>query len=390
MPQVRFVSCQLKLVQRELLFGDGDVGLLAGSAHRVDHGDMRSPRGSRLARLALAGLFALALVGVAGSSRGTPAAAASHWTGGVDLYRSGAFTTQQTWLWCTAADVQIIRNIVDHRADHTRSGQQLEFDYMRARNRYRIPVSDGVDPAGWTAGLRHFVDDRYRLTASSSFDSALRSAVTNLRMTNLPVGITVSRGNHAWILTGFTATADPAVTTHFTVTSVRVVGPLWGLQSRTYGYDMRPDRTLTPSQLKGFFTPWHYARIKMAWEGRWVSVQPVVKASSAATGSAPKATPTTKTTSTPKATRTSMATPIPMTVSTPTIEPTSSLGPAGAGIVPLAAPEASATPGPGPGETSQAPTADAAAAVLSGGLLVLGLAGLAVVGRSARRARFPR
>ena len=78
-----------------------------------------------------------------------------------------------------------------------------------------------------------------------------------------------------WVLTGFTATADPARTTNFTVTSVRVVGPLWGLQSRTYGYDMRPDTKLTPSQLRTFFTPWHYARVRMAWEGRWVSIQAV-------------------------------------------------------------------------------------------------------------------
>src|SRR5207253_11493897 len=102
-----------------------------------------------------------------------------------------------------------------------------------------------------------------------------RSAVTNLRWTNLPVGITVAHGNHAWVLTGFTATADPAATAAFTVTSVRVVGPLWGLQSSSYGLDMRPDTKLTPRQLRGFFTPWHYTSVPMAWENRWVSVQPI-------------------------------------------------------------------------------------------------------------------
>ena len=130
-------------------------------------------------------------------------------------------------------------------------------------------------------GFDDYVDSRYQLTRSGSFDSALRSAVTNLRRTNLPVAITVSHGNHAWVLTGFTATADPASTTRFSVTSVRVVGPLWGLQSRSYGYDMRPDTKLTPAQLKGFFTPWHYAGVRMAWEGQWVSVQPVGKAARA-------------------------------------------------------------------------------------------------------------
>ena len=77
-----------------------------------------------------------------------------------------------------------------------------------------------------------------------------------------------------WVLTGFTATADPASTNAFAITSVRVVGPLWGRQDRRYGYDMRPDKRLTRAQLRHFFTPWHYPSIRMAWEGDWVSVQP--------------------------------------------------------------------------------------------------------------------
>ena len=208
-----------------------------------------------MARVLAAALIASTLVVGRAALPGSQVSALSTWTGGIDLYRSGVFTTQKTWLWCTAADVQIMRNIVDHQTDHTRASQQRYFDYMRAHDRYRIPVKDGVDPAGWTAGLRHYVDSRYRLVASGSFNAALRSAVTNLRKTNRPVGITVAHGNHAWVLTGFTATADPAKTSRFTVTSVRVTGPLWGLQSRTYGYDMAPDRKLTPSQLRGFFTP---------------------------------------------------------------------------------------------------------------------------------------
>ncbi|MFO7530931.1 MAG: hypothetical protein R6W93_00625 [Candidatus Limnocylindrales bacterium] len=206
---------------------------------------------------------------------GSADAALPRWRGGIDLYRPGVFTTQKTWYWCTAADVQIMRNIVHHKTNHSKAQQRRFFDYMRARDRYPIPLRDGVDPVGWTAGLRHFVDPRYRLISSGSYKDALRSAVRNLRLTNLPVAIAVAHGNHAWVLTGFTATADPAASSRFRVTSVRVTGPLWGLQSRSYGYDMRPDTKLTRKQFKRFFTPWHYPRIRMVWEGRWVSVQPV-------------------------------------------------------------------------------------------------------------------
>jgi MYXO-CTERM domain-containing protein len=224
-------------------------------------------------------------LGMAWLEEPRPADAASlpTWTGGVNLYRNGTFTTQKSWLWCTAAGVQIVRNIVDRKTDHTAAGQRRYFDWMRARNRYDLPLSAGVDAAGWTAGLRHFADDRYRLVASPTFDAALRSAVTRLRLTNLPVALTVSHGNHGWILTGFRATADPAKTSSFTVTSVRVTGPLYGLQSRN-GYDMAPNTKLTTAQLKRFFTPWKYAPRAMIWDGRYVSIQPVpVKAAAVAT-----------------------------------------------------------------------------------------------------------
>ena len=216
----------------------------------------------------------VALAVALGWASAAPAPTAAAWSGGVNLYRDGVFTTQKTWLWCTAAGVQIARNIVEGGADHSRAGQRRYFDGMRKRNRYDLPESAGVDPAGWTAGLQRFVDDRYRLVASRSFDAALRSAVTSLRRTGLPVALTVSAGGHGWILHGFRATADPAVTTDFRVTSVRVSGPLWGRQNRSFGYDMRPNTQLTVAELRRFFTPWRYAPKRMIWDGRYVSIQP--------------------------------------------------------------------------------------------------------------------
>jgi hypothetical protein len=209
------------------------------------------------------------------------------WDGSVDLYRDGVFTTQKNWLWCTAAGVQIVRNIVDEQDDHTVSGQRRYFNWMRERNRYALPLSAGVDPQGWTAGLRQFVDDRYRLVTSTTFDNALRSAVKRLRLTGLPVALAVAHGNHGWILTGFAATEDPARTASFKVTSVRIVGPLYGLQSRN-GYDMPPDTKLTPTQLKRYFTPWKYPPKAMIWDGRYVSIQPVPE-TAAASAAAPVA-----------------------------------------------------------------------------------------------------
>jgi hypothetical protein len=217
--------------------------------------------------------------------------ALSRWTGGLDLYRSGTFTTQRSWLWCTAADVQIARNIVDHQRDHSTTSQRRYFEWMRRHNRYDLPLSAGVDPQGWAAGMRHFVDGRYRLVASSTFDRAVHSAVQRMRLTNLPVAVTVSHGNHGWLLVGFRATADPAKTDRFTVTSVRVVGPLYGLQSRG-GYDMPPNTRLTLAQFRQFFTAWHYDPKPMVWDGTYVSIQPVPSRTAEPKAAAPKAATT--------------------------------------------------------------------------------------------------
>jgi len=220
---------------------------------------------------------------------------------------------------------QSTRNCNPSSVCHTRANQSRYFTYMRAHDRYSIPVSDGTDPGGWAAGLRHYVDSRYRVVASTSFSKAVRSAVTNLRKTNRPVAIAVDHGNHGWVLTGFTATADPARTTAFTVTSLRVVGPLWGLQSRSYGYDMRPDTRLTPSQFKAFFTPWHYGRVRMAWEGDWVSIQAIPTSSTSTASSPSTASSRSTSTSTAQAkaeVRVAAAPAAPHETSAPTPHPT--------------------------------------------------------------------
>jgi hypothetical protein len=194
-------------------------------------------------------------------------------------------------VYCTAADVQIMKNMIEGTEDHSSSAQTAYFDWMRTQNQYDLPLSAGVDPAGWTAGMRQFVADRYRLVASTSFGHSLQLAVTRMRLTNLPVALAVAHGNHGWILNGFAATADPAATADFEITSVSVTGPLWGLQS-TNGYDMPPNATLTVAQLQGYFTRWHYDPLPMIWDGTFVSIQPLTDEELAAPAPAPTPVPT--------------------------------------------------------------------------------------------------
>jgi hypothetical protein len=65
-----------------------------------------------------------------------------------------------------------MRNLVRREGDHSGANQHRYFSYMRAHDRYAIPLADGVDPAGWAAGLRKWVDPRYRVVAKGGFRAA--------------------------------------------------------------------------------------------------------------------------------------------------------------------------------------------------------------------------
>ncbi|MGZ6343784.1 MAG: hypothetical protein ACXWOW_00540 [Candidatus Limnocylindrales bacterium] len=187
----------------------------------------------------------------------------------VDLYRRGVYAMQATWWWCTAATVEMMRNLVLRQADHAAADQQRYFDYMHARDAYAMPAREGVDLVGLQAGLRHFVAPRYTLSASPTYDAAVRRAVTRLRLTGLPVVLVVDRGRHVWLLTGFTATADPARSSGFRVVSVRIVGPLYGRQSLN-GYDPPPDTRLSYDALRRFLLPYHFKFSPTPWDRRYV------------------------------------------------------------------------------------------------------------------------
>ena len=211
-------------------------------------------------RLTLAAALAALLLAGRMAVPATEVDALSRWTGGIDLYRSGVFTTQKTWLWCTAADVQIIRNIADHATDHSRSSPAA---LLRLHARPQ-PVRDPGVGRGRSGGLggRASTIRRQPISAHPQRELRLGPPICG----HEPAQDEPAGRDHG-------VARQPRLgpdrlhrdrrsgrTTRFSVTSVRVVGPLWGLQSRSYGYDMRPDTKLTPAQLKGFFTPWHYAR----------------------------------------------------------------------------------------------------------------------------------
>lgn len=196
------------------------------------------------------------------------------WSGGVQVYRAGAYSKQATMRLCVAASVQMMRNMVYSQQDHSLRYQSAYNAYGRAHNGFVTPTAAGVDPAGMQAMLRKYVHPNYRIAAAAGYTNAVRAAARAIRLTGRPVGVFVMAGRHAWVISGFTATADPAVTNEFVVTSVSVEGPLFGVRPPINGYDPAPNVTMTVSRFARYLTPFRDPYEPKGWRNRYVVVIP--------------------------------------------------------------------------------------------------------------------
>ncbi len=197
------------------------------------------------------------------------------WSGGVQLYASGIYSKQATMKLCVAASNQMIRNMVFGERDHSTATQRLYNAWGRSHNGYKTPTAAGVDPAGWQSMLRRYVAPSYRIFAAGSYGSALKQAARAIRLTGRPVGVFVAHGIHAWVISGFTATADPAITNTFQVLTVNVEGPLFGIRPSINGYDPTPNIRMSVSRFSHYLLPFRDPyEPKASWRNKYVIVIP--------------------------------------------------------------------------------------------------------------------
>ncbi|HJW21091.1 MAG TPA: hypothetical protein VJ506_01550, partial [Candidatus Limnocylindrales bacterium] len=197
------------------------------------------------------------------------------WTGTTNLYRPGVFSSQRRSSWCVGASIQMMRNLVLGESDTSYTRQAT---YMRsARSLDLYAAGDGArgsDPAGWAAALQvHGAGTGYHAVELSSFRRAVRAAARALRKTGKPVGLLVGHGSHAWVMTGFRATADPAMTDDFEVTSVYIMGPLYP-RPKHYGFDPYPNKRLGMDTLRLRLTRYRDRLGPSQWDGSFVIITP--------------------------------------------------------------------------------------------------------------------
>ena len=172
----------------------------------------------------------------------------------------------------------MMRNIVRGETDQSFANQET---YQRCPlDSIATPRATAPGAAIPRAGLRllrvHGAGPGYHVVKRRHFRGAVRAAARSVRQTGKPVGLLVGHGSHAWVMTGFAATADPAVTNDFEVTAVYMMGSLTRA-AELYGFDPAPNTRMSIDRLRASFLTRYDDRLGPSRWDRQLRHRPALK-----------------------------------------------------------------------------------------------------------------
>ena len=182
----------------------------------------------------------------------------------LDLADPNDFVPQTTFVQCVGASMQMMLNIMgdDDRSTATQGRLQVLARSLSGPTREGFERK-GASVRGWSDGLNRLDAGPYRLVGTDTVDEAMRLAAKAIRDTGRPVGLLVWSGRHAWVMSGFEATADPRQSGDYRVTKAIVLDPLYPYGSSQWGRSPRPREALSIARLATQFVP----RRRGTWAG---------------------------------------------------------------------------------------------------------------------------
>ena len=151
-----------------------------------------------LALLAAASIGAAPVGAAAGSTR--------------DLYFTSGYERQVDGRTCTAASTAMMMNFIARR--DLNLSQMAILRYEQPRDALNDSVQRGSDPLGWSRAATYYSrytsrPTTYAWETYTSEAKALQRAARLIAWTGKPVGLVVQNGQHAVVMTGYTASRNP-------------------------------------------------------------------------------------------------------------------------------------------------------------------------------------
>jgi hypothetical protein len=197
----------------------------------------------------------------------------------MNLYRKGDFMHQATKDMCVAGSTQIMMNIIDPGKPNRSVAFQKKL-YERGRrlspNQAKLgPI--GVDLTGWAELLNTSGYGPYVVESAGTRRGAIRKAARAIRQTGRPVGLVTWRGAHSWVMSGFTANADPAYDNGFKVKAAYIQDTWYPYVSTIWGASRPPNALVPVAALAEDYLP--YARPRARYpkrDGKFMLILPVL------------------------------------------------------------------------------------------------------------------
>lgn len=176
----------------------------------------------------------------------------------MELRPAAAFASEVKDTWCAAAAVQIALNVngADGRIDTSRT-RQAAIRKLEVRLTTRADSRNGgVGPLGMVATLERLGAVDYDLRIYPSRAVALRAAARAISRTGHAAILLAWRGAHAWVMTGYRATADPMVFGDAKVTGAYIIDPWFPRVSSIWGRSDKPGVFQDAAEMRRNFLPW--------------------------------------------------------------------------------------------------------------------------------------
>ena len=197
----------------------------------------------------------------------------------MNLFRKGDFVHQGTKDWCVAGSTQIMMNIIDSgKANRSLAFQERLYERGRQLSPNKTKLGPiGVDLTGWAELLNTNGYGPYVVEASKTRRGAIRKAAKAIRLTGRPAGLVTWRGAHSWVMSGFTATADPAYSQDYQVKAAYIQDTWYPSVSTIWGASDPPNTLVPMGRLKEDYLPYVRPRANYAKrDGKFMLILPVL------------------------------------------------------------------------------------------------------------------
>ncbi len=186
------------------------------------------------------------------------------------------FASEVTDVFCAPAGVQIVLAI-DGKANNSEAFQREIAGRIGEWESRRDSRNGGWGPAAIAQALAAYGVPGYQIRAYQGRDQALRDSAVAMRTMNAPVLIMAWRGAHTWVMTGYTADADPTVYPDANVTGTYIYDPWYPLISSIWGPSDPPGTFQNLDEMRRNFLQWN--RPEGAYperDGRYIVVVPTI------------------------------------------------------------------------------------------------------------------